>query len=151
MKHMNKLFLLFPFLVLGCAEGDNQSFWQALSANLLEIVVLVATPIILLLVRKLVQVLEDKLGIDVADKHEALMSQLVMKGIAYAHEQGRKALKEGKPPVAGDEKKIMAVEFVADQLERMGATTFAADKLEKLVEAHLNLERDPEDTTKPAS
>lgn len=142
-------------LVAGCGGNPDgvagQAFWQAIVAHIVELVVLIATPIIAVLIRKLVRVLEDKTSIDIAERQEALIDGLVNKGIAYAHEQARKALKEGQDPMDGDTKKNAAVDFVAEALTNTGAASLGADALAKLVEAKLNIERAPEDTEKPAS
>lgn len=154
---MKRLFTLVAavMLIAGCggdADGAaGQAFWQAIVAHIVELVVLVATPIIAVLVRKLVRVLEDKTSIDVAERQEALIDSLVNKGIAYAHEQARKALKDGEEPLDGDTKKNAAVDFVADILENTGVVTIGADALSKLVEAKLNIDRAPEDTEKPST
>jgi len=147
--------LFFALLLIGCGGGgeavEGQEFWQAIVAHLLEIVVVIATPLILILVRKLIQVLEDKTNIDVAEKHEKMLDEWITKGIAYGHEQGRKALKEGKDPVTGDEKKNAAVDFIADGLKNTGVVEMGRDALAKLIESKLNVERAPEDTEEPSS
>ena len=146
------------FILVGCGgDGDateaveGQEFWQAILAHLLEIVVVIATPIIIVLVRKLIQVIEKKANVDVAERHEALLDEWITKGIAFGHEQGRKALKEGKDPVSGDEKKNAAVDFVAEGLKNTGLTEMGAEALAKLIESKLNVERAPEDTTAPSA
>jgi len=145
--------LFFALLLVGCGgDGEaveGQEFWQAIVAHLLEIVVVIATPLILILVRKLIQVIEKKTDIDVAEKHEKMIDEWITKGIAYGHEQGRKALKEGKDPVTGDEKKNAAVDFIAAGLDNTGLVTMGRDALAKLVESKLNVERAAEDTEAP--
>jgi hypothetical protein len=146
--------LFFALLLIGCGgEGEaveGQEFWQAIVAHLLEIVVVIATPLILVLVSKLVKVIEAKANIDVAERHEVMLDEWITKGIAFGHEQGRKALKEGKDPVSGDEKKNAAVDFIAEGLKNTGLAEMGAEALAKLVESKLNVERTPEDTESPA-
>lgn len=152
MTHKFTLILFFALLLIGCGGGEaleGQQFWQAIVAHLLEIVVVIATPLILLLVRKLIQVIEDKAKINIAIQHKQMVDEWITKGIAYGHEQGRKALKEGKDPVSGDEKKNAAVDFIASGLDNTGLVTIGRDALAKLVESKLNLERHPEDTEQP--
>jgi len=133
-------YLIWTLLLLSaCDPEGQQSFGQALAVHIIDIVVVIATPLLLLLVRKLVNVLEDKWGWDLQDKHDALIDSWVEKGIAYAQEQAFKALKDGNDPVPGDAKKVLAVEFIADNLE--GVVTLSRDALEKLIEAKLNLKR----------
>ena len=145
--------LFFAFLLIGCGGGEapeGQQFWQIIVEHVLEIVVVIATPLVLLLVQKLIKVIEDKAGITVAQVHEQMIDEWVTKGIAYGHEQGRKALKAGKDPVTGDEKKNAAVDFIAAGLDNTGLVTMGRDALAKLVESKLNIERLPEDTEEPA-
>lgn len=148
------LTLLFALTLVGCgdaAAGEGQVLWQSIVEHVLELVVLVATPLVLLLVRKLVRVLEDKTKINVAERHESMIDDWVSKGIAYAHEQGRKALKSGRKPPSGEKKKIEAVEFISEALKNTGVVSLGSDALAKLVEAKLNLEREPDDAEKPSS
>jgi hypothetical protein len=146
---MNRIFPFLTVLIVTStafaqdAAADGQEFWHSIVAHLLEIVVVVATPLVLLLVRKLIQVLADKVGVEVEERYMVLADEWVGKGIAYAEEQAHKALKEGKEPVKGAEKQIMAVEFIADALEGTGLVNTGKDALAKLVEAKLQLERSP--------
>jgi len=132
----------------GNVEG-YQVFWQAALAHLLELVVLFATPVVLLLARKALLLIEAKLDVDVDEKYLVLVDVWVSRGIAYAHEQGRKALKAGNPPLASDAKKILAVEFVAEALDKSGLPEIGKDTLAKYVEAQLNRERALPDTENP--
>jgi len=150
------LITLTLLFAIGCNNGggetaEGQEFWQAIVAHVLEIVVVIATPLILVLIHKLIQVIEAKAKIDVAERHEKMIDEWVTKGIAFAHEQGRKALKEGQDPVSGDEKKNAAVDFIADGIKNTGITQLGADALAKLVESKLNVERAPEDTEAPVT
>ena len=138
--------------LLGCSGGSAdgyQVFWQAVLANTLELVVLFATPVVLLLARKALILLETKLDVTIDDKYSSQVEHWITLGIAYAHEQGRKALKAGEPPLSSDAKKIAAVEFVVEALDRSGLPEVGRDSLAKYVEACLNLDRAYSDTEKP--
>lgn len=151
MRKLNGLFFVATALLLlaGCGGGgdaeavEGQAFWQAILSHLLEIVVVVATPLILLLVRKLIQVMEDKTALNLSAEQEQLIDTWVGRGIAFAEEQAHKALKEGKAPLPGDEKKNAAVDLVAAGLKSTGIVDLGADALAKLVEAKLNMQRPP--------
>lgn len=150
------LFVLIStlLLVIGCNGGggeavEGQAFWQTIVSHLLEIAVVIATPLILLLVQRLVRLIEDKAKIDVAYRHELMINEWVGKGIAFAHEQGRKALKDGKDPIPGDEKKNAAVDFIASGLKSTGLVTLGRDALAKLVESKLNQDRASDSTETP--
>jgi len=138
-------FLFFTTLLLltaGCGgAGDGQAFWQALVSQILDVVIIVATPLLILVAHKLVQVFSAKTGIAVDEQRTAQLDSWVEKGIRYAEEQAHKALKDGKDPLDGDAKKIAAVDFVAEALKSTGAVTWSRDALEKLVESKLHTMR----------
>lgn len=145
---------LLALLAVGCGSdggAEGQAFWQSIVGSVVEIVVVVATPLLLLLARKVVRVVEDKTKISLSDQQEMMLESWVEKGIAYAHEQGRKALKENKKPLKGDEKKIAAVDFIESALKSTGLINLGRDKLEQLVEAKLNMQREEDDRVKPKS
>ena len=130
--------LLVPVLAFA-AEG--QTFVQSLLSHLLEIVVVIVMPLALLVSRKLMQLLEKKTGIDLAVKQEDMVLGWVSQGVAYATEQAQKALKAGQPPVDGAAKKIMAVDYVAEQIKKYGLDVHASEAIARKVEAMLQLQR----------
>lgn len=137
-----------PALARDCTEAvvDTQSFWQALAEHVIEILVTILTPIIIVLINKAIKIFEQKTKIDVAERHEALIEMCVSSGIAFAHEQGRKALKSGAVPVKGDEKKIMALETASNKLKTLGVVEQDAEVLAQFIDARLNQERrDPKE------
>jgi hypothetical protein len=119
----------------------GQAFWQTAVTQLLDLVFVIATPIAITLTRRLIAVLETKTGVDVAERHERLIDSAIEKGIAYAHEQSRKALKASEKPIPGDEKKRAALAFATGLLEEAGGVTYVKDTLERLIEAKLNMSR----------
>lgn len=120
--------------------AQTQSFWQLVGSSAVEIAVVVLTPLLVVLVRRLLRLLEDKTNMELAEKHELLVDELVRKGISYAEEQANKALKAGKP-INSDDKKSAAVKMVMDQLEEMNLHRTAAEKIAEKVESRLNDER----------
>ena len=122
-------------------EDEVQTFVQAIFLPIVTIAFSIAGPILGLLILKGIRSAEKKWNFDLDDKLEAKLLQYVDMGVAYAEEQARKALHERKPPKTGDEKRIMAVEFVAEQLERTGVAEMGADAITKLVESKLNVAR----------
>lgn len=143
-KHVLTL-LLLTLLFVGCGDSgdavEGQEFWQSIVAHLVEIVVVFATPLLLLLARKLIQIIEAKTSIQVAEHYELMVDEWVGKGIAYAHEQSRKALKAGTKPLASDEKKVAAVDFIAEGLRNTGVVALGSDALARLVESKLSMAR----------
>lgn len=151
MKKSLTIVLTTAVFLLGCQGGEGaeqQELWQSIISELIMVVFALATPVLLVLLTKLVRVARDKWGVDVSAAHEQLIMGVVKQGLAYAEEQSRKALKEGKPPKTGDEKKIEAVRFISSKLESLGVVSWGAEKLGELVESALHMKReDPNDPT----
>ena len=126
-----------------------QAFWQEALVQVMELVLIVATPIVLVLGRKALQVLEKKFDIDIEEKQERKVDEVILMGVSYAREQGRKALKAGKDPIPGEEKKRMALDYITRTLDSTNATHWSRDRLEDMVEAKLNLVRTEEKKDKP--
>lgn len=131
--------LLIPNIAWA-SEGDPV-WWQVALAHMLQIVITIVTPTLVLLARKLVLAAVEKSGLEASERHLALVDALVNQGISYAHEQGRKALKQGST-IPADERKKAAVDFIAAELEATGLAYAGSEQLEKLVEAKLNMRRD---------
>ena len=142
--------LLLTLLFVGCGDGgdavEGQAFWQSIVAHLVEIAVVFATPLLLILARKLIQIIEAKTNVQVAEHYEVMVNEWVGRGIAYAHEQSRKALKADSKPLSGDEKKVAAVDFIAEGLRNTGVVSMGSDALAKLVESKLNMARSATET-----
>jgi len=141
------LLLSAPALAYAC-EGavETQSLWQAVGEHALTFLVTLLTPIFLVFVNKGIKLFEQKTKIDIAERHEALINMCISSGIAYAHEQGRKALKADAEPAKGEEKKIMAMETAMAKLQSLGVLEQDADALARLIDARLNQERkDPKE------
>jgi hypothetical protein len=80
-------------------------------------------------------------GIALAEQQATLLDDAIMKGIAYAHEQSRKALKLHLPTVTGADKRAIAVDFVVRMLREQKVPEKTRDYIGNLVEARLNLDR----------
>ena len=144
------LIALVPTALACSGDGgaDQQELWQSIVSELLVVVFALATPVLLVLLRKLAEVVREKWGMDISAAQEELVMTVVRQGLAYAEEQSRKALKEGKEPKTGDEKKIEAVKFISEKLETLGVLTWSSEKLSELVESALHMKReDPNDPT----
>jgi hypothetical protein len=107
-----------------------QTVWQALAVNALQIAGGLLVTYLGYLIRKYVK---DK---SMADALESSMT----KGVAWAEEQGRKALKNGSP-IKGDTKLELALEFVLRELQDRGYPELAREKLTRYLEAKLAAER----------
>ena len=137
------LILAMPSLAFAQDE-PTQSFVQSIFVPVLAVVFAILAAVLPLLVRKLIQVLEKKWDFEINDAIENQLDRYIHMGVAYAEEASHKALRAGQPPKSGDEKRILAVEFVTEQMERANVKTLAAESIEKLVEGALNLQRFPD-------
>jgi hypothetical protein len=143
---MNKLLNLFVFFgylaipSLAFAQA-TQVWWQVLLSHVLEMAVVVITPSLIILSRAFAQAMAKKNHIELAERQYALLDELVNKGVSFAHEQGRKALQEGKPLDSTD-KKLAAVNFVNDGVNHLGLPGASKELLAQFIEARLNLRRD---------
>jgi hypothetical protein len=117
-------------------SSGTQSFGQLVGANVLEIAVVILTPLLVLLVRRLLKLIEDKTKLDIAGHYEVVIDDLVHRGIAYAEQQAKNALKADKP-LKSEDKKSLAVNMVMQQIKNFGLAEMASDRIAELVEAHL--------------
>src|SRR3990172_3675261 len=107
------------------------SLTELILSHVIELAIAVTTPVILLLVRKLVLVIEQKLHVDLAQHQEDYINKLVLQGISYAEEQAHKALKSNGAAPSPEDKKAMAVEYVYDQMKKHNLATTAGALLSK--------------------
>jgi hypothetical protein len=116
-------------------------FWKDLLLQTIEIFLVVATPIIILLGRKAIKMLEKKLGVDLEEKQEQQLENMLDQGIAYAREKSRSSLKATDKPLSGDDKKALAVEYVTSAIKESGMVERGAETLERRLAAKLNMDR----------
>lgn len=94
--------------------------------------------------------LSEKKAVAKVQKHvdiHALLQQLGHEAIAYAEEQGHKAVKEGKRALSSLEKKNAALGYAMTVAKRLGLQQVAMDEVSKIIEALLGVRR----PAKPAS
>ncbi len=131
--------LLSVLSVSGCTFLDTPS-GRSLMDYVVQTVVLIATPIVLILLKKVINVFEVKTGLNVSAQQISMLDEAVRGGIAYAEEQARKAAHLGKP-LDGEAKRNVALDFVVDTLKKNEAGEYGRDYLTKLLEAKLNQTR----------
>lgn len=105
--------------------------------HLLQLVIFLATPVLLVLAAKGVKYLEEKFGVDLDEKYEAKLQDILKSGVLRAGEWARAKVKAGEPLPAGAEKLNTALEFVKAELDRLGYDEMVEDKLKALIEAAL--------------
>jgi hypothetical protein len=107
----------------------------------LQTLVIIITPIAIMLAHKLTREFAKRTGVTVAEQQALLLDDAIMKGIAFAHEQGRKALKLNLPAVASIDKRATAIDFVVRTLKEQKMPEKTREYIGGLVEARLNLDR----------
>ena len=116
---------------------------------ILQTLTIIVTPVLIMLAHKLTQEFAKRTGIALAEQQATLLDDAVMKGVAYAHEQSRKALKLNLPPIPGEDKRAMAVDFVVRNLQEQKTPEKARDHIANLIEARLHIDRPFTDSEKP--
>lgn len=106
--------------------------------NILPVVFLIATPILVLLVRRLVLYLEKKWNFQMSEEQKASMDRVLTGAIGYAEEKALTAVKTDPTKLPDGAKKLdAALEFAMSEIKRMGLDDLAAQKLKELLEAKL--------------
>ena len=108
---------------------------------ILQMLVIVITPIGVMLAHRATREFAKRTGIVLAEQQTVVIDDAVMKGIAYAHEQSRKALKLNLPVVPGVDKRATAIDFVVRTLHEQKIPEKSRDYIGGLVEARLNIDR----------
>lgn len=115
----------------------------------LQTLILIATPVAIILAHKLTREFAKRTGVTLAEQQTTLIDDAVMKGIAFAHEQSRKALKLNVAPVSSSDKRSAAIDFAVRVLKEYKVPEKSREYIGGLVEARLNLDRGFTETGKP--
>ena len=119
----------------------DTSSTKAILDFILQLLVIVISPIGIMLAHKLTKEFSKRTGVALAEQQASTVDDAIMKGIAYAHEQSRKALKLNLPVVPGVDKRATAIDFVVRTLYEQKIPEKSRDYIGGLVEARLNLDR----------
>lgn len=128
---------LFPAVAFA---ADDPALYTLLS-TLIDIVAPVLMVLAGWIAWKLTKIFEAKTGYDVPANLEARLDAWAAQGVAYAEEQGRKALKANQDKLEMGAKKELALGYILDMAKTAGVPDLARDKLEKLVEAKVAMSR----------
>ena len=104
--------------------------------NLLPLVVAILTPIIMVLVRKIINKMEEKWNFQMDQDKKQRVEELVAMAIGFAEEKARAALKVGGM-TEGQKKLDNAMKFLTGEIKRFGLDAMAAEQLTELIEAKL--------------
>lgn len=122
-------------------EEQVQTWWMVLLDFLLQLVAPIAVAVLTALAGVAVRKWGKKLDQDKQEVLVRLTDNLVTAGVAFAEEQGRKALNAGHPRSKGAEKMELATRFVQRQLMESGLPLMAEQGLRERIESRLAQER----------
>lgn len=115
----------------------------------LQTLIIIVTPVAIMVAHKLTKEFSKRTGVALAEQQAHMIDDAIMKGISYAHEQSRKALKLNLPVVPGVDKRATAIDFVVRTLKEQRVPEKSREYIGGLVEARLNLDRAFTETDKP--
>lgn len=99
---------------------------------LLAAVLAAALPI---LVRKLLALLEAKVGVQIAKDKKDLLDKLARDAVLFAEQQALNAVTKKRGKLSSEDKAALAVQWVLDQADKLGLDDVATQALVDLVEA----------------
>lgn len=112
------------------AEAVQQQWWQALIANLLEVIIAIFVPVLSTLFVVLARRWKINLEFD-------QVNSIAVKAAGWAEQKAASALKEGKPQTPSAEKLQWALDFAKEMTDKYKLPTKATEKLQDLIEAGL--------------
>jgi len=119
----------------------QQEWWMVLLDALLQLVAPIVIGVLGTLASIAIRKWGKKLDVDTQDRFIGLTQNLISSGVAFAEEQGRKALKVGEAQTDGARKLQHAVDYIQEQLEESRLPQMGTEKLERLIESRLHAER----------
>jgi len=118
-----------------------QEWWMVLLDALLQLVMPIAVAVLTTLASIAVRKWGKKLDSDKQEAIVRLTDGIVVAGLSFAEEQGRKALRVDKVKTESASKLQAAVDFIQGQLDQSGLPQIGKDELVKLIESRLHQER----------
>lgn len=104
--------------------------------NLVSLIVLVVVVLAAVFSARIIDFVETKFGIDIDDKYEAKIQEMVKSGVLRAGEWARAQTKASSTPDSAA-KLAAAVEYVKSELVRQGYEDMAEEQIKALAEAML--------------
>ena len=112
-------------------------YLKELAEQLLPIFVTIISGLVPVIVAVLGRALHKKFGVEIEQKHQAMLNAWVAQGVGYAEQWALQQVKEtGKSP-SGRQKLDKALGFVVNHARSVGLDQIARDKVVDLVEAQL--------------
>jgi hypothetical protein len=111
--------------------------WDLVLKNLIPIVFVIATPVVLVMVRGLVTLVAKKLHMEWLLNYEGQVEHWVEMGIEAIEKKSLNAVKSGGMATPNEVKMQAVIDFVTSQLNQHNLPVKAADALANLVEHKL--------------
>lgn len=112
-------------------------YFKVIVENILPVVIAILTPILLLLVKRLVVYLEEKWEFDMSDQMESALMDVISRAVAYAEEKAMQAVSTGDELPDGPTKLKNALEYAMSEIKRIRLDELAKEKLAELIESKL--------------
>ena len=112
-------------------------YWKEIAEQLLPVVATILMGLGTLLVTVLTKVAHRKFGVEIEEKHQAMLTEWVSKGVGYAEQWALQQVKTTGEIPSGREKLDKALSFVTNHARSVGLDQIARDKVVDLVEAQL--------------
>lgn len=132
--------LLFPVLAFA-QDVEVPSALYTLLDTLLNVLLPILTILGSYAVWKAKKWFEAKTKFDIPEKYDSQLDRWVEKGVVYAGEKARTALKNNEEKLTMGKKKELALSYVNDMIEQYNLPQVAEEKLTKMVEAKLGYVR----------
>lgn len=106
-------------------------------SHLIPLVFVIATPVLLLFSKKLIDVLAHKIHLDGVMMYDDQVGALIERGIQAVENKSLAALRGGAPATPGQQKLEGVLNFVQSELDSHGLPKKAGEALKTMVEAQL--------------
>jgi hypothetical protein len=109
---------------------------DALANYGVELLVSIITPILIILMNKLLRLARNKIGLEVDKEQQKKLEKLLKEGIQYAEEQARKAAK-GKETnldeITSEQKMDAAISYIKKNADSLGLKGLVEDQRDVLI------------------
>jgi len=113
-------------------------YFKVVMENILPVLFTILTPILILLVKRLIVYLEKKWDFKMTAEQQTKLDDLLEDAIAFAEEKAMQAVRTDPATIPDGAKKLdLAFGFAVEQIERLGLDKMAEEALRKLIESRL--------------
>jgi hypothetical protein len=140
-----------PTTPAAVAPSEPATVQSPAAARLIDMLIDILSAVLLILVpyfvHRLLAYFEKKTGLELSANMKEKIDALLDKGIAFAEEQGHKALKKREKKLEMSDKLELGAGYVLDLADAADAKDWTMEKVKKMLEARLNETRKDEGVT----